>query len=204
MQTASVAKAVLAAWDLEDAVCTVVEEGLINQTFLLSHGEKKYILQQLHPIFTKDVHLNIEALTNHLQEHRFCTPQLIPTSSGSLEYELGDEIWRVLSFVEGQTVSKVSNQRQAYEAGLLVGRFHQCLAGFHHDFIAVRDGVHDTNKHLTHLDNMLSDHPSHPLYKKALALANDIATFKNERLDFGTIPTRPSHGDLKNFQSYVR
>ena len=197
MQEALVAKAVLAAWQLEDASCAVIEEGLINQTFLLAHGTSKYILQKLHPIFTKDVHKNIAALTAYLKKHSFSTPEIIPTVNGKLEYEENEEIWRVLSFVEGQTFSEIKTPEQAYEAGVLVGRFHLLLSNFSHKFVQIREGVHDTDKHLALLDKAIVSHKGHRLYDDVTALYHEIAEARKTRLDFKSLKLRPSHGDLK-------
>jgi Ser/Thr protein kinase RdoA (MazF antagonist) len=197
MQTALVALSVLKAWHLEKATCTVVEEGLINQTFLLQHDKNKFILQKLHPIFTKEVHQNIAVLTEYLKSHSFRTPELVPTIEGELEHEEDGAIWRVLSFVPGQTFSKITHPEQAYEAGILVGRFHHLLADFSHGFISVRDGVHDTDKHLAHLDHAMTAYKDHRLYKEALTLYEEIGEARKNRLDFKTLALRPSHGDLK-------
>ena len=197
MKNASVDTSVLEAWHLEKATCTVVEEGLINQTFLLQLDDKKFILQKLHAIFSKDVHKNIHALTQHLKRQGFCTPELVLTQAGQLEHLNGDDIWRLLSYVPGDTFSSIQSSTHAFEAGVLVGHFHQLLLDLDFEFIQLRSGVHDTRQHLEKLKQAITTHPEHRLYEEVCALNHDIAQWSEQRLDFDLLPQKCSHGDLK-------
>ena len=130
--------------------------GLINRTYLVenpeAHGNSRFVLQWVNPIFPITIHDNIEAVTRHLEQKGMWTPHLVRTRAGRICLDLGAEgVWRVLTHVGGWSFDVISSARQATAAGALVGRFHGALDSLRHEFVGMRLGVHDTPKHLARL-----------------------------------------------------
>ena len=126
--------------------------GLINQTFLVTAGDRHFVLQRVSPIFSSSIHENIEAVTAHLARSGLTTPRLLPAADRRLFVDLGAEgVWRLWNHIEGVSFDVIRSGDQARAAGELVGRFHRALDGFEHAFIGLRLGVHDTPRHLQRL-----------------------------------------------------
>ncbi len=173
--------------------------GLINQTFLAeAPGGAKAVFQRLHHIFAPTVNQDIEAVTAHLASKGMPTPRLIRTSDGMLSAadEQGN-CWRALTFVEGECLDRLRTPEQAREAGALTARFHAALADFQQPFVHVRPGVHDLHRHLTVLSDALRNHAGHRLFESAAPLADELLTEAQRLPDFGVLPDRTIHGDLK-------
>ena len=194
---AQVPGSVLQAWSLQGSALTEISSGLINQTFLVSSGERQWVLQCLHPIFSADIHQNIHAVTSHLAQKGLATPQLVPTDAGHLFEVYEQKIWRLMTYVQGQNVEKFSGPQNAHAAGALVAQFHLALLDLDHVFVGVRQGVHDTQHHLRVLDEALANHQDHRLFKDANELAQKMQAMRENVLEFSSLPDRISHGDLK-------
>ena len=70
--------------------------GLINQTFVVRDdaGAPIAALQQLHPIFSGTVNLDIDAVTTHLAARGLDTPRIIRTRDGRAWFEHEGRAWR--------------------------------------------------------------------------------------------------------------
>lgn len=177
---------------------------LINRTYLVQgdvgRGPQAMVLQRLHPVFGAHVHVDIEAVTVHLQQRQIETPRLLRNRSGALWLELGaggaSEVWRASSYVEGVTVHRSADRAQLCSAAELLGRFHGGLLDLQHEFVHLRP-LHDTRQHLTKLTAALAsergraDAEARELGEQILAHADHV------RLDFSAFPLRVLHGDPK-------
>lgn len=170
--------------------------GLINETFLVEHGDRRYVLQRVNAIFDPLIHTNILAVTEHLQSCGMATPQLLRSKDGHLWVTLDDSVWRMMSYVEGESFDVVDHPAQARSAGHLVGRFHTALDSLQHEFVGMRLGVHDTAKHLRTLASALDGQGSHRLFEQVAPLAQEILA-NADRLDPIDPTERACHGDLK-------
>lgn len=179
--------------------CTLQESGggLINLTFLAQSEEASLILQRVNPIFQEEVHLDIEAITQHLEGKGFLTPRLIPTDDGGLFARCGKEIWRLQSAIDGKTIHQIRSPKQAFEAGKLVASFHQALGDLTHDYHFSRGNVHDTCRHLQSLRNAMEEHASHPLRGEMTPTAELILQSAKDIPAWEDLPLRHCHGDLK-------
>jgi Ser/Thr protein kinase RdoA (MazF antagonist) len=172
--------------------------GLINQTFLVSQGDARFVLQRLNPIFSAAINHNIEAVTRRLAEVGMVTPRLVPTQDGSLSVDLGDAgLWRLQTYVDGVSFDVVASLGQARAAGALVARFHRALHGLDHEFVGMRTGVHDTAQHLDRLREALAGHANHRLWQVVRALASDLLAAADELSRLPDLPKVVGHGDLK-------
>lgn len=172
--------------------------GLINQTFLIEDGQRRFVLQKVSAIFSPSVHHNIEAVTAHLEQQGLPTPRLIRTNGGALCLELGDAgVWRVMTHMEGVSYDVIQGPAQARAAGRLVGQFHRALDDFHHVFVGQRVGVHDTPAHVQRLQTALETHRQHRLFAQVAPLAEAILAAVARLPALPPLPDRTGHGDLK-------
>ena len=176
--------------------------GLINRTLRveLAPGGERWVLQRLHPIFGAEVNEDIRDVTEHLAARGLPTPRMVQTSDGALFVrDTEGEIWRALTWVEGESFSRMPDQRYAEEAGALVGRFHSALADFDGELRFGRAGVHDTHRHLAVLRAAIERHPDAARHRDVSALCGVVERNLAQLPDLGEldVPRRMVHGDLK-------
>lgn len=196
--SAAVPRAVLGAYGWTDAVITPITIGLINQTFLVEDvGGARFVIQRLHPVFAKEVNLDIDAITMHLRDRGLLTPRLVRTLDHDT-YTLDAEArpWRALTFVPGRCLSELRTPSLARAAGALAGRFTRATSDLEHRFAFTRSGVHDTAAHLGRLARAL-DAPPTADTAEALELARALLDHARDLPPLGHLPTRIVHGDLK-------
>lgn len=171
--------------------------GLINETFLIGDPPQA-VIQRLNPIFSAEVHHDIEAVTAHVAARGLVTPRLIRTDAGALWHEDGEGgVWRALTYVEGVTVHKLNDPALAAAAGALVARWHQATADLQHDFRSRRPLAHWTPHHMQVLEQALRDHRDHRLFAQVEPLAESILSAWAAWSGPLDSPARVSHGDLK-------
>lgn len=177
---------------------------LINRTYLvrgdLGQGPQAMVLQRLHPVFAAHVHVDIEAVTRHLQLRQIETPLLLRNRAGALWLEVagagGSHVWRASSYVEGVTLHRSSDPRQLGSAAELLGRFHGGLLELQHEFVHVRP-LHDTRQHLAKLEAALASERGRA-DAEARALGEQVMEHASSLcLDFSAFPRRVLHGDPK-------
>jgi Ser/Thr protein kinase RdoA (MazF antagonist) len=178
--------------------------GLINQTFLVDtaalgqNPPVRAVLQRVNPLFGRAVNDDIAAITHHLCERGLATPLLYRTRDGATAVDLGDAgVFRLLTFEPGETFHKIT-PALAYQAGLLVARFHGGLLDLTHRFAFTRPGAHDLAKHLATLRAAVEKAPT------VASVPADFASLATEILARGAElpldlagPLRLCHGDLK-------
>jgi Ser/Thr protein kinase RdoA (MazF antagonist) len=184
---------------LDGAAVAPLGGGLINQTFLVEREGQRFVLQRLSAIFSPAINQNIAAVTAALSEAGLATPRLLPALDGRPFIDLGAEggVWRLQTFVNGVCFDKVQSPAQAAAAGKLVARFHRALAGLPHAFVGLREGVHDTGKHLARLREALGTHARHRLWEEVAPLAEAIFRRAEILAPLPELPSRICHGDLK-------
>lgn len=186
-------EAVLAAYGFEGLDCAPLGGGLINDTFAVRrNGEAVFVLQRLHPVFSGEVNLDLDAVTTHLADKGLVTPRLVPTRTGDAWFDTDDRPWRVITYVPGRCVERVTDPAQPESAGDLVGRFHRAVADLEHQYVHVRTGVHDTARHLDKLRRLRAGNGEgdHALADEVLAAAEELPAWDD-------LPQRHAHGDLK-------
>ena len=210
--TGPVPSAVLARYGRRDAAVTPYGSGLINKTFLVTHaGHGDLILQQLHAIFSPKVNEDIEAVTAHLEKKGLKTPHLVRPDDGEscviIQHRepdpdtMGDvgerEIWRALDRVDGVSTNTVTSPALARAAGGLVATFHAAVEDFSYAYKHVREGPHDTKKHLLKLVRAMAKNRKHRLGQIAGTLGKEILDAGARLPDLTKLPLRHCHGDLK-------
>lgn len=186
----------LALWGRADELRPAPDAGLINRTWIV--GEPPVaVLQWVNPIFRPEVHLDIDAITARLDAHGLLTPRLLPALDGGLWVEDEGAAWRLMSFIPGRTLHRVSGPDVAAACGALVGRFHAAVAGWSYNFKHVRVGAHDTPRHMATLLAALGGADGHPLAGAAREVGRQILDLWASWEGTLELPERVCHGDLK-------
>ncbi len=176
-----------------------LDGGLINHTVGVFHSDRLLaVLQRLNTVvFAPEVHLDIEAITAHLEKHGMVTPRLIPSVTGDLWHTAPDGgCWRMLTPVGSRTHHR-ADPPLAGEAGALLARFHRATADLEHRFIFSRPDAHDTARHLDALRTSLLLHRAHRLYDAVARLADELIDAWHRWEGPTALPPRIIHGDPK-------
>ncbi|MEW5854901.1 MAG: aminoglycoside phosphotransferase family protein [Myxococcota bacterium] len=191
--------AVLPAWGVSSAATlTPVQGGLINKTFLVDEGPRRLVLQYVNPIFKPPVHLDIDAITAHLEATGMRTPRLVRTQQGELwATDTAGNVWRALTFLPGRVVQTAQSATVARAAGALVAHFHRAVSTLKHTFHFSRPGAHDTPEHLRRLERALKDFPTHSNYASVAPVGERILALAARLESLPEVPRRIIHGDLK-------
>jgi len=115
---------------------TAFGTGLINNTWLVEHTSRKYILQRINQNVFKTpaaIDDNIQMLSVYLKRHypsyTFTVP--VSTVSGNTLVTTTDGAFRMFKFVQGsKTYDVLQKPQQAFEAAKQFGRFTRLLSGF--------------------------------------------------------------------------
>lgn len=114
-----------------------INNGLINQTWLVKNANKDFILQKInHNIFknpdaiAQNVRMIADYLSNHNHGYLFVSP--IKTKDAEEMKHIKEEgYFRLLPFVkDSHTIDTVENPTQAYEAAKKFGEFTRLLSDF--------------------------------------------------------------------------
>ena len=192
------ASTIVDQFGLPGARVSPLGHGLINRTFLVQTDQsERFVLQQVNAIFPTAINRDIDALTKHLAAHGLPTPEIVSTKTGHLWVNDHDDIWRLLTFIEGQSHDALTNTGQAFEAGKLLARFHHAASDLNHKFANLRLGVHDTARHLQALEKALVTHTAHRCYLEVADIAGEILEYAKSLPALPETPDRIVHGDPK-------
>ena len=126
---------VLNSFGLGGGKLTPIESGLINRSWRVDTPTgPSYVLQRVNPMFPATINSDIDVVTRHLRDKGMRTPLIVPTSEGDPALLTSGEVWRVLTYIPGISRDTLENNRQAREAGALLGRFHSTVSDLDHTF----------------------------------------------------------------------
>ncbi len=200
----SVAGVALAPHLASPQLVRALGDGLINETFLVEipaeKGSVRAVLQRVNRLFGIAVHNDIEAITLHLAQKGMPTPRLLRTATDALAVDLGEGgVWRLLSYVDGHSFSKMTPQLATPAAELVAG-FHAAMSDLDHRFHFVRSGAHDFAKHLQYLRAAVDkarEKESDAVPPDFFPLADSILQVAETIPSEVPGPLRICHGDLK-------
>ena len=181
-------------------------EGHINQTFLVTTTEKRYILQKMNTrVFTDPDSLmaNICGVTEHLQARGIETLNVIPTKEGK-SFLKGADCYRVYDFIENTvTYQKVTDKEVFKNSGKAFGEFQNYLAEF--DASKLTETIkrfHDTPKRFADFKAALEA----DAFNRAKDCREEIEFILSHEptygiamadLKSGALPLRVTHNDTK-------
>lgn len=191
-------KQVLDAYDIGKIVSLkAVTDGLVHQTFELKTDEGRFILQNVHPVLaTKAVGADFLAVTHHLAEQGFPSPEAVLSKDGEILVAHEGNKWRMQTKLSGKTVHVLEDRLMAREAGEIYARFHHVMDGMKYTFKA-KKLLHETRK----IYNKFLGEIRRPKYTSLLSDVEEEITFiKEEMPKFflpEDLPLRVIHGDPK-------
>ncbi len=201
MQGLEVPESVLSAWGLDGSNTSPLGSGLINRTWLVTAGtgpgSRRYVLQQVNPIFPPEVNEDIQVVAAHLRSRGLTAPELLPTRDGRLWLPDPGGAYRLMTHVAGVSRDRLANAAEAREAGDLLGHFHRALDGLRHEFRNGRPGVHDTARHLGVLRQALEEHRAHRDFAAIRPIADEILQLAAALPPLPVVRDRIVHGDPK-------
>lgn len=184
--------------------------GLINETFRVTAGTDRWVLQRINGQVFPDpagIMANLSRLGAHLARQGVVDltwPELARTPEAATwtQDETG-AVWRLMSFIPGQPLERIADAHQAAAVGRLLGAFHRAVADLDPASLTVTlPGFHVTPGYLEPFDRAAREAVAAPQPGLEAALA--FVAARREGLDLleqaraaGQIPERLVHGDPK-------
>ncbi|ADY54227.1 aminoglycoside phosphotransferase [Pseudopedobacter saltans DSM 12145] len=183
--------------------------GLINHTWLVDSGEKKYILQKInHHVFTEPeiIDDNINNIKHFL--NKFYPDYLfissVPSLKGETLIKQNGEYYRLTEFVEGSvTITTVNTEEEAYEAAKQFGKFSYLLADFNLSNLGIPlKDFHNLSLRFKQFEDAVSNGNQERVIETQTAIDElykwkDIVDTYEKIVDENTIPKRVIHHDTK-------
>jgi Ser/Thr protein kinase RdoA (MazF antagonist) len=189
---------VLECYELDPATVRPIASGHINRSFSATRrAGGDFVLQRVNPIFPREIHDDIEAVTRHLAAKGLITPLLVATRDARRFVEIDGEIWRLLTRIPGATHESLSTDHEAREAGRVLGEFHRAVADFDRPLRNRRPPVHELGRHLANLESALAGHPGHRAHRTVAAIAARIRSMAATLPALDAETPRLVHGDPK-------
>jgi Ser/Thr protein kinase RdoA (MazF antagonist) len=193
--------------------------GNVNTTYRLQLADgSPFVLQRLYTaVFAQPelVMANIRRLGEHvrarraasagaLARERWDVPELVPTREGTDALWIGDEVWRVLTYVaDADCPDRIANPQQAEQLGRGLGTFHRLIHDLPADELAdTLEGFHVTPRYLERFDGVVTA-PARALSDEAerccafVAARRGLAPVLEQARQAGRLQLRPIHGDPK-------
>lgn len=187
--------------------------GLINDTFSLNAGGRRYVLQRINGAVFPDperIISNLRVLGEHLAgqvDAGLRLPALIATRDGafSLRDAAGD-CWRLIEFIpDTVTLERIVDDGQAREVGAVLGRFHRLTESLPCERLGLSlPDFHATPVYLQRLLTLTEQagttHDDDPDIRAGLdfvATRHGLAGVLDEAQRDGRLRLRATHGDPK-------
>ncbi|MCM4152750.1 aminoglycoside phosphotransferase family protein [Arenibacter sp. N53] len=182
-----------------------INQGYINDTYLvLDNNYPLYILQRVNHNVFKDVHGlmgNIANAFEYLQDQDYTAIDLLKTQWANSYYKHEKTgYWRLMTYINNTTAyDNATDTEIAFQAGKVVGKFHQLLANAPLDnYVDTIPQFHDLRLRQNQFDESLLSAKKEKLEtsKTAIAFAKETLE-KLKVLDNSKLPVRVCHNDTK-------
>lgn len=181
-----------------------INQGYINNTFLIiNDDEPAFILQQINHNTFKDIkglQQNIVNALSILNDSEYARIRLVETHLDASFLEFNGEYWRLMSFINNSVAYNTTLKPEiAYEAGRIIGKFHQLLQRESiEDYVETIGDFHNLNtKKQEFYDAVEAANPN--LKEKVISEIDFALKFlpKFEALNQMELPIRICHNDTK-------
>ena len=207
-------RAIAARFAIDCAPGTIepLGRGLINDTFSLEAGGRRYVLQRINGAVFPDperIMANLRVLGEHLAgqvETGLRLPELIATRDGASSLRDADgDCWRLMEFIpDAVTLERITHDAQAREVGAALGRFHRLTESLPCERLGFSlPDFHATPVYLERLLT-LAEQAGTALQDPDISAALDfvatrhgLASVLDEALRDGRLRLRVTHGDPK-------
>ncbi|MCM4167702.1 aminoglycoside phosphotransferase family protein [Arenibacter sp. H213] len=182
-----------------------INQGYINDTYLvLDQNGPLYILQRVNHNVFKDIKGlmgNIANAFSYLIDTEYTPIALLKTQAGDPYFEEKEKgFWRLMTYINNTTAyDNATDVNIAYEAGKVVGKFHQLLAKAPLDnYVDTIPQFHDLSLREDQFNASLKSAKPEKLEiaKSAISFAKDTLE-KLKVIDNSKLPQRICHNDTK-------
>ncbi|MCK0146123.1 aminoglycoside phosphotransferase family protein [Arenibacter sp. F26102] len=182
-----------------------INQGYINDTYLvLDNNYPLYILQRVNHNVFKDVHGlmgNIANAFEFLQDKDYTAIDLLKTETGSSYYKQEKTgYWRLMTYINNTTAyDNATNTAIAFQAGKVVGKFHQLLADAPlESYVDTIPQFHDLSLRHNQFEESLISAKKEKLETSEAAIVFAKETLEKLKiLDNSKLPERVCHNDTK-------
>ncbi len=171
--------------------------GLINKTFLVKTNNNSYILQQVSNIFSEQVNDDFYHVASYLESKNVLAPQILLTNNNKLFVNFENSIFRAQTYIKGACFNKITSENMAFNAGMVLGKFHFALKDFNYEYKNRRRAASDYAFHKNNLELALLKHTNHDYYRQSFELAQKMIIQIDILLPLINLTKRHVHGDPK-------
>ena len=190
--------------DRKNYAIETINNGYINDTYMVLYKENPvYVLQRInHTVFSdiEGIMANINNALINLNDEQYRKIDLIKTTDDKPYHDNENGYWRLISYINNSTTYNTTNDANiAFEAGRIIGKFHQLMEGTHKgDYVDTIPNFHNLE---FRKKEFISAKTGADLAK--LDIAKDAILFAKEVLEKlkvlknTNLPVRICHNDTK-------
>ena len=189
--------------------------GHINENYLVSTPQKKYVLRKINPQVFKNAEaicFNTMIISSHISEnfakYGISNPQkeilnFVPSKYGELCFQNGETFWQATVYLENSvTYETVENTEIAYSAAKTFGKFQRILNDLNAEFLAYPiENFHNLSFRIGQYYQALEEDKAGRANEVAaeieLVEAHSLLTDRYDELIFEGLPLRVTHNDTK-------
>lgn len=196
--SSKIPKDVLDAYDIGNIHSSKeLTSGLTHQTFKLETSTGIFILQKMKSFPGIDaIGEDFLAVTRFLDQKQFPCPRAVLSVENKVLVYVDEEVWRMQTYIDGNTYHQILHPDMAREAGAFLGRFHRTMANIPHTFQTTMKWF-ETEKYVRRLNELLHDPKTNVLQDRC---QEEIAFIQNKLPSYvpeQDIRTRVMHADPK-------
>jgi Ser/Thr protein kinase RdoA (MazF antagonist) len=189
---------------LEDVTFQPINQGYINDTFLILNSNKaEYILQQVNTNVFKNIevlHQNFNRALVKLKDDEYQEISLIKTNDKALFYKHKANCWRLITYINNSDAFNFTKDPIiALEAGKILGKFHNLLRHENHDeYVDIIEKLNHLPSKITEFETALENTSIHrkDSAKFLIEFALKNQTIFNSFYE-ANLPLRICHNDTK-------
>ena len=190
--------------DRKNYTIETINNGYINDTYMVLYKENPvYVLQRInHTIFSdiEGIMANINNALINLNDEHYRKINLIKTVDDKPYHDNENGYWRLMSYINNSATYNTTNDANiAFEAGRIIGKFHQLMEGTHKgDYVDAIPNFHNLEFRKKEFLSAkeLADTAKLIIAKDAIIFAEEILE-KLEVLNNTSLPVRICHNDTK-------